>query len=184
MKKILLILIFVLCLGVNQAQAIDYSKYTDDYKVKNALEVLDNIGSNDVFERLNQTKTKIIFYDLSNIDYSYSNHYAVSSTDEYGDNYILINEKFKNSPKEALACLIAHESVHVLSKATMEEEVKATTTEVLTWLKVCDKVAKTNDKLVQREISLADNYKASTPNQNLIVQAIASNSFYKKQFNL
>lgn len=121
---------------------------------------------------------------MSNIDYSYSNHYAVSSTDEYGDNYILINEKFKNSPKEALACLIAHESVHVLPKATMEEEVKATTTEVLTWLKVCDKVAKTNDKLVQREITLADNYKASTPNQNLIVQAIASNSFYKKQFNL
>lgn len=181
MKKLLLVLMFIMFLGVNQAQAVDFSKYSDDYKVKNALEVLENIGSNDVFERLDKNKIKIMFYDLSMIDYSYSKHYAVASTDENGENYILINATFKNSPKEAIACLIAHESVHVLPRATLEEEVRATTTEIQTWLKVCDKVANVNDKLVQREIKLADNYKLSTPNNNLIAQAIASNSFYKTQ---
>ena len=184
MKKILLVLAFIFFLGINQAQAADFSRYTDDYKVQAALGVLENIGSNDVFTRLNQNNMKIMFYDLSSIDYSYSNHYAVASTDENGENYILINEKFKNSPKEAIACLIAHESVHVLPKATLEEEVRATTTEVQTWFKVCDKVAVSDDKLVQREMRLADNYKLSTPNNNTIANAIASNSFYKSQFNL
>lgn len=111
-------------------------------------------------------------------------HYAVASTDENGENYILINEKFKNSPKEAIACLIAHESVHVLPKATLEEEVRATTVEVQTWLKVADKVSNSNDKLVQREMKLADNYRLSTPSNNTIANAIASNSFYKNQFGL
>lgn len=184
MKKLLLVLTFILCLGVSQAQAADFSKYSNDYKVKAALEVLENIGSNDVFARLDKNKIKIMFYDLSSIDYSYSNHYAVASTDENGENYILINEKFKNSPKEAVACLIAHESVHVLPKATLEEEVRATTTEAETWLKVADRVTNTNDKLVQREMRLADNYRLSTPSNNKITQAIASNSFYKSQFSL
>ena len=184
MKKVLLVLMFILCLGVSQAQAADFSKYSNDYKVKAALEVLENIGSNDVFARLNQNKMKIMFYDLSSIDYSYSNHYAVASTDENGENYILINEKFKNSPKEAIACLIAHESVHVLPKATLEEEVRATTTEVQTWLKVADRVSNSNDKLVQREMKLADNYRLSTPSNNTIANAIASNSFYRNQFGL
>ena len=119
-----------------------------------------------------------MFYDLTMIDYSYANHYAVASTDENGENFILINSKFQNSPKEAIACLIAHESVHVLPQATMAEEVQATTVEVQTWLKVRANVTNTNDKLVQREMKLADNYEADN---NRIAQAIASNSFYQAQ---
>ena len=101
-----------------------------------------------------------------------------ASTDENGENFILINSKFQNSPKEAIACLIAHESVHVLPQATMAEEVQATTVEVQTWLKVRANVTNTNDKLVQREMKLADNYEADN---NRIAQAIASNSFYQAQ---
>ena len=165
-------------LGVNQAQAANVSKYSDDYKVQAALTVLENIGSNDVFTRLDKNQVKIMFYDLTMIDYSYANHYAVASTDENGENFILINSKFQNSPKEAIACLIAHESVHVLPQATMAEEVQATTVEVQTWLKVRANVTNTNDKLVQREMKLADNYEADN---NRIAQAIASNSFYQAQ---
>lgn len=181
MKKLVLCLIFIVLFSVNQAFAINFSKYSDDYKIQSALEVLNNIGSNDVFERLDKTKSKIIFYDLTMIDYAYANFYAVASTDEYGENYILINSKFKNSPKEAIACLIAHESVHILPQATLQEEVQATTVEAQTWLKVCKNVKNTNDKLVEREIKLARNYKESTPNNNLITQAISSNRFYKSQ---
>ena len=169
---------FIMFLGVNQAQAANVSKYSDDYKVQAALTVLENIGSNDVFTRLDKNQVKIMFYDLTMIDYSYANHYAVASTDENGENFILINSKFQNSPKEAIACLIAHESVHVLPQATMAEEIQATTVEAQTWLKVRANVTDTNDKLVQREMKLADNYEADN---NRIAQAIASNSFYQAQ---
>lgn len=178
MRKILVVLMFIMFLGVNQAQAANVSKYSDDYKVQAALTVLENIGSNDVFTRLDKNQVKIMFYDLTMIDYSYANHYAVASTDENGENFILINSKFQNSPKEAIACLIAHESVHVLPQATMAEEVQATTVEVQTWLKVRANVTNSNDKLVQREMKLADNYEADN---NRIAQAIASNSFYQAQ---
>ena len=178
MRKVLVVLMFIMFLGVNQAQAANVSKYSDDYKVQAALTVLENIGSNDVFTRLDKNQVKIMFYDLTMIDYSYANHYAVASTDENGENFILINSKFQNSPKEAIACLIAHESVHVLPQATMAEEVQATTVEAQTWLKVRANVTNTNDKLVQREMKLADNYEADN---NRIAQAIASNSFYQAQ---
>lgn len=178
MRKILVVLMFIMFLGVNQAQAANVSKYSDDYKVQAALTVLENIGSNDVFTRLDKKQVKIMFYDLTMIDYSYANHYAVASTDENGENFILINSKFQNSPKEAIACLIAHESVHVLPQATMAEEIQATTVEAQTWLKVRANVTDTNDKLVQREMKLADNYEADN---NRIAQAIASNSFYQAQ---
>lgn len=178
MRKVLVVLMFIMFLGVNQAQAANVSKYSDDYKVQAALTVLENIGSNDVFTRLDKNQVKIMFYDLTMIDYSYANHYAVASTDENGENFILINSKFQNSPKEAIACLIAHESVHVLPQATIAEEIQATTVEAQTWLKVRANVTDTNDKLVQREMKLADNYEADN---NRIAQAIASNSFYQAQ---
>lgn len=178
MRKVLVVLMFIMFLGVNQAQAANVSKYSDDYKVQAALTVLENIGSNDVFTRLDKNQVKIMFYDLTMIDYSYANHYAVASTDENGENFILINSKFQNSPKEAIACLIAHESVHVLPQATMAEEIQATTVDAQTWLKVRANVTDTNDKLVQREMKLADNYEADN---NRIAQAIASNSFYQAQ---
>lgn len=178
MRKVLVVLMFIMFLGVNQAQAANVSKYSDDYKVQAALTVLENIGSNDVFTRLDKNQVKIMFYDLTMIDYSYANHYAVASTDENGENFILINSKFQNSPKEAIACLIAHESVHVLPQATMAEEIQATTVEAQTWLKVRANVTDTNDKLVQREMKLADKYEADN---NRIAQAIASNSFYQAQ---
>lgn len=178
MRKVLVVLMFIMFLGVNQAQAANVSKYSDDYKVQAALTVLENIGSNDVFTRLDKNQVKIMFYDLTMIDYSYANHYAVASTDENGENFILINSKFQNSPKEAIACLIAHESVHVLPQATMAEEIQATTVEAQTWLKVRANVTDTNDKLVQREMKLADNYEADN---NRIAQVIASSSFYQAQ---
>lgn len=182
MRKLLFLIIALLVLCTNQVMAGSFNRYSDDSKIISALEVLQNIGANDVFERLNQTSTKIIFYDLSLIDFYYANHYAIASTDNYGDNYILINERFKNSPKEAVACLIAHESVHQLPQATLDEEVRATTLEAQTWIKVKSTMASNiNNPLINRLNTLAVMYKQSTPNQNLIKKSIAENSFYQKQ---
>jgi hypothetical protein len=182
MKRVLLVIMALLVLCANQVQAANLNKYSDDAKVLQALRLLENTGSTDVFDRLDKSSTKIIFYDLSLIDYSYAKHYAVSSTDENGNNYILINEKFRNSPTEAIACLIAHESVHILPQATLDEEVRATTKEAQTWIKVRGSVGvSSTDDLVKRENKLAMMYQSSSPNENLIKQSIEGNSFYQQQ---
>lgn len=182
MKKVLLVIMALFVLSSNQVQASNLNNFSDDSKIISALEVLENIGSNDVFSRLDKSSTKIIFYDLTLMSYSYAKDYAISSTDESGNNYILINEKFRNSPKEAIACLIAHESVHTLAHPTLDEEVRATTTEAQTWIKVRNQLSSsTNDNLVIRENKLANLYKASAPGENLIKDLIANNSFYQQQ---
>lgn len=185
MKKIIGLVTLMFLLSVSKVQAVDFNNYSDDAKVLSALEVLDNIGSSDVFDRLDKSSTRIIFYDLSLMSFSYAKHYAVSSTDDSGNNYILINEKYRNAPKEAIACLIAHESVHQLEHATLDEEVKATTVEAQTWLKLAGRVdVNVNDALVNRENKLASMYKMSISRQNLIRESIASNNFYKQQLAL
>ena len=169
-------------LSANSAQASNINSMSSDSKVVAALDVLQKIGSTDVLSRLEKNSTQIIFYDLTLMSYSYSKHYAIASTDENGNNYILINEKFKNSSKEEIACLIAHESVHQLPQATLEEEVRATTTEAQTWIKLKNSVnCKVNDDLLFRLNKLAMLYKTSTPEENLIKESIVNNSFYQTQ---
>lgn len=183
MKKVLFLIIALFVLCTSQAIASNgLYKYSNDDKIISALEVLQNYGIKDVFSRLDEHSVKIIFYDLSLIDFSYAKHYAISSTNENGENYILINNKYEYSPKEAVACLIAHESVHELSRATLDEEVKATKKEALTWIKLRNSAgAIKSDDLVERENNLASLYLASSPGLDLIRKKIAGNSFYQQQ---
>lgn len=180
MKKIIGLVVLVFLLSVSKVQAVDFNNYSDDAKIVSALAVLDSIGIDDVFDRLDKSSTRIIFYDLSLISFSYAKHYAVSSSDESGNNYILINEKFRNSPKEAIACLIVHESVHQLEHANLDEEVAATTLEARAWLKLGSGLnANLSDSLVNRENKLAKVYK-----QNQIKELISNNTFYQQQLAL
>src|SRR5574344_2132388 len=183
MKRVLFsVFIILMCLAL-PANATNMNKYSDNGKIISALNVLENINETEVFTRLDKGNVKIMFYDLSLIDYSYAKHFAVSSTDENGNNVILINERYQGAPKEAIASLIAHESVHVLPQATLNEEVQATTKEVQTWLKLKDNVSSSyeNNELVKRENQLALMYKSSTANNNIIKNSIENNSFYKQQ---
>lgn len=182
MKKVFLAIIALFVLSLNQVQASDFSQISDDSKIVSALNVLETVGSNDVLTRLEKSSTKVMFYDLTLMSYSYAKHFAVASTDENGNNYILINEKFKSSPKEAIACLIAHESVHQLPQATLDEEVMATTVEAQHWLKlksIAD--SSISNDLTVRLDKLAKLYSVSTPGENLIKISIANNSFYQQQ---
>ena len=175
-------LILVLIFGAQTANAYDLNKMTDNQTILSALKTLENNNQTDVLARIEKNNVQIMFYDLTLISLSYAKHYAVASTDENGDNYILINSNLINSPKEALACLIAHESVHELQHATYEEEVKATTTEAQTWELLKDGVSAkyNNDVLVKRLNTLL---LIKGAGQNNIAKAIAQNSFYKEQLS-
>lgn len=183
MKKVVFTIFVMFLLLATPVSAASMNKYSDNSKIISALEVLQTINENDVFTRLDRGSIKIMFYDLSLIDFSYAKHYAVSSTDENGNNFILINERYQNAPVEAIASLIAHESVHILPQANLDEEVQATTKEARTWIKLQNRVssASNDNELVKRENNLAMMYKASTSGNNLIKNSIEGNSFYQRQ---
>lgn len=189
-KRAIIAVFCVVVMCVSAANASEVSRISTNPKILTALKLLEQNGSSQVIKTLlreNSSKAviKIQFYDLSLISYSYRNHYAVASDGSDGNNYILINSKFKNSPAEALACLIAHESIHQLTQATFDEEVQATSTETLTWIRLRDNMdtLPADDALVNRLNRLADAYSGGR-NQNGIAQLVASNNFYKEQFQL
>lgn len=180
MKRALLIIMALFVMCINQAQSIELNKVTENAKILSSLKLLEKAGAHEVFSNLEKTKSKIMFYDLSLMDFSYANHFAASTVDNYGRNYILINSRYQGSSTEAIACLIAHESMHTLPQATLAEETLATTTEAKYWSMLKPTVV-VDDKLTQRLNKLERLYIASSSGNNLITQNIAANNFYKKQ---
>ena len=175
-------LICVVIFCANLAFAWNVRSFSQDEEIRSALKLLDSIGADEVFENLQENSVKIIFYDLSLIQYNYCNHFAINSVDNWGDRYILINSKFRGASKEELACLIAHESFHKSKRATMAEETLATQKEAYYWsiLKVPGKrYAQTS--LSNRLNRLASLYSESTANNNLIERRIQNSKFYQSQ---
>ncbi len=166
----------------NIAFSWNVNSFSQDYDIRAALKLLNKIGADEVFENLQENSVKIMFYDLSMINYNYYKHYAVNSVGTWGDRYILINSRYRHASKEELACLIAHESFHKAKRATMEEETLATQKEAYYWsiLKVPGKVYK-ESALTNRLDKLAGLYTDSTANNNLIEQRIHNSKFYQNQ---
>lgn len=175
-------LICVVIFCANLAYSWNVKSFSQDEDIRAALKLLNNIGADEVFENLQENSVKIIFYDLSMIKYSYCNHYAINSVDNWGERYILINSKFRNASKEELACLIAHESFHKARHATMAEETLATQKEAYYWsiLKVPGKMYR-QSALTNRLDRLAGLYTNSTASNNLIEQRIQNSKFYQNQ---
>ena len=180
-KRIVITLIMIVICSM-PALASYADNFTRDTNIKNALVLLEQVGATEVFENLEENSVKIVFYDLSNISYSYMKHFAVNSVDSFGNRYILINSKFKNASPEELACIIAHESFHKLKVATYEEEYLATQKEAYYWGLLKDKTKTyNNSELLSRLDNLSNLKLASTENKNLIQEKINKSSFYKKQ---
>ena len=126
-----------------------------------------------------------MFYDLSQINFTYCNHFAMNTTDNWGNRYILINSKFKNAPTEQIACLIAHESCHKGKVATLAEETTATRTEAKYWTVLKKRnIAYANTELTERLNNLVNLERVSTVNHDYIQDKISNNSFYKEQLVL
>ena len=173
------VMMMVFCVS---ASAAFIDNFTTDSKIKNSLILLEQAGAEEVFANLEENSVKIAFYDLSQISYSYMNHFAVNSIDSFGNRYILINSRFKNASNEEIACIIAHESFHKLSVATYEEEYLATEKEAYYW-SILKKQGKTYDssELLSRLNNLQRLHVASNTDNNLIKEKINNSSFYKKQ---
>ena len=173
-------LVFICCANANAA---NINKITKDSKLQTALTILEQTGSEHLVNSLEKNKVQVRFYDLSSISFDYAKHYAMRADTQDGKQYILINNRFENAPVEAIACLVAHESIHNLPNATFAEEVMATTVDATTWIKLRNNVdyQNSNNALVKRLNRNADRYLSSV---NGIANSISQNATYRRQFNL
>ena len=180
-KRIVITLLMVF-LCITPAIAGHFDCYTNDTEVKSALELLENAGAKEVFRNLDQNAVKIMFYDLSQVSFSYMNHFAINSTDSFGNRFILINTKFKNASPEEIACLIAHESFHKSKVATLEEETLATTKEAKYWSLLKNPAKRYNQSaLLARLDNLSNLERASDAGVDYIREKISNSSFYRNQ---
>lgn len=182
MKNVLVALFVFFALTVTQTFAYSVRDFSSDAKIISALQLLEQSGEYDVFANLKKNAIRIKFYNLS----GYGNVYATNSYDSTGRRVILINSVYSNAPVEQIACLIAHESMHVLRKPTLQEETIATQKEAATWVRLRNNnVSYPQSKLTKRLDKLADLHLASSADgTNYIQTKIASSSFYKAQFGI
>lgn len=184
-KRVMLVIACLFVMFSNQVSAANVKNFSDDEHIRGALTLLNDIGAEDVFNNLQENSVKIKFYDLSQLSYEYKDHFATNSTDTWGNRYILINTKYKNAPIEQIACLIAHESCHKGSVATLEEETTATRKEAQYWtILKKHNITYTNSDLLQRLESLKNLENCTTVSHDYIQERISNSSFYQNQLAL
>lgn len=180
-KLFVLICTMVLLSVANIANAADFTANTKQpvlTEALNRLEAMDNRKVLNVIQGQNSTNQpiRIMFRDL--VALGYGTCEAVTAKTSDGKLVILISSNYKTAPVEAIACLIAHESVHHANTKTYEEEVRAWTCEVETWvaftqanpsLKISD------SKLVKRLNYLSKLY-AKDGNQMTSIEGLIANN--------
>lgn len=182
LKRVLVLLACLFVVFSSSVSAMNVRHFSDDSKIREALMMLDDIGASEIFDNLQENSVKIIFYDLTQISFKYQNTFAINSTDNWGDRYILINSRYKNAPTEQIACLIAHESCHKGKVATLAEETTATRTEAKYWTVLKKRnVVYANTALTNRLNNLANLESVSTVDHDRIQERISNSSFYQSQ---
>jgi len=189
--KNLVIALFVVCFLVfsdAKAFAADYSTNTSDAKINQAISLTESINGSvvKVLQGANSThkSVNVKFAKLSEISFDYVNADAVTVISEDGKMTIYIDQALKNSPAEAIACLIEHETTHNDAVSSVEEEVVAWTKEATTWNYFTRKnpsLAKLSEStypLIDRLNYLSELYKESGNTSNAIRKEILSNGVY------
>ncbi len=184
MSKLFVLFSAFAILSVSNALAADFSANTKQPVLLSALERLDAMNNRKVLNVLqgqNSTNQpiKIMFRDLAALGYGTCE--AVTAKTTEGKLVILISSNYKTAPVEAVACLIAHESVHHENTKTYEEEVRAWTCEVQTWVaftQLNPSLKSSDSKLVKRLNYLSKLYAKDGNQMTSIENLIANNPAY------
>ena len=183
-KIVVLFSALILMCVSNIALAADFSANTKQPVLTaalNKLEAMNNRKVVDVIQGQNSTNKpiKIMFRNLEVM--GYGTFEAVTAKTADGSLVILISANYKTAPVEAVACLIAHESVHHENSKTYEEEVRACTTEVQTWVAFTNlnpSLKQSDSKLVKRLNYLSKLYTKECNQMTSIEGLIANNPAY------
>lgn len=185
MSKIVVLFSALILLSVsNVALAADFTANTKQPVLTaalNKLEAMNNRKVLNVIQGQNSTNQpiKIMFRDLAALGYGTCE--AVTAKTADGRLVILISSNYKTAPVEAIACLIAHESVHHENTKTYEEEVRAWNTEVQTWISFTQynpSLKSADSKLVKRLNYLSKLYTKDGNQMTSIENLIANNPAY------
>ncbi len=179
-KIVVLFSALVLLSFSNSVLAADFTANTKQPVLTAALERLEAMNNRKVLNVIQgQNSTgrpiKIMFRDMATMGYGTCE--AVTAKTNDGRLVILISSKYKTAPVEAVACLIAHESVHHENTKTYEEEVRAWTTEVQTWVAFTNanpSLKASDSKLVKRLNYLSKLY-VKDGNQNTSIASLIAN---------
>jgi hypothetical protein len=190
MKKLVVtVILFIVCLvSNNMAFAGNYETITSNEKIASSLTALESVNRNDVLAILRGNNTtrkpiRVMFRELE--VYGLANCEAVTMKTQAGGLVIYINKKHQNAPKEALACLIAHESQHHTQTGTKAEEVRAWVMEVSTWnafVRQNSNVAYSNSTLVKR-LNYIDNVYTKQQGGVMGIEKVVSNIGMYKGLN-
>ena len=164
MKKKLCCLLFSFCAICSGCFALDealikkYKNISDDEKIIQAIELLDNTSAKYSKEailgrNLTQKPIKVEFLNLSTISPMYANFDALGWKKKK-NLYIYINEKHKDAPIEALSAILSHEALHQDEENSLNEETYAWTMEAAVWTQLTDDnpdLEQISHPLVERE---------------------------------
>ena len=185
MKKVFVLFSALILMSVSNAVfAADFSANTKQEVLTaalNRLEAMNNRKVLNVIQGQNSTNQpiKIMFRDLAALGYGTCE--AVTAKTADGRLVILISSNYKTAPVEAVACLIAHESVHHENTKTYEEEVRAWNTEVQTWISFTNanpSLKQSDSKLVKRLNYLSKLYVKDGNQMTSIANLIANQPAY------
>ncbi len=181
MSKVLVLFSALILFGFsNVAVAADFSANTKQPVLVSALNKLEAMNKTQVINVIKGNNStgkpiKLMFRNMAAMGYGTCEAVTAKSAD--GRLVIIISADYKTAPVEAVACLIAHESVHHENTKTYEEEVRAWTTEVQTWnsfTSVNPSLKQNSSKLVKRLNYLAKLY-AKDGNQNTSIANLIAN---------
>ena len=181
MSKVLVLFSALILFGFsNVAIAADFSANTKQPVLVSALNKLEAMNKTQVINVIKGNNStgkpiKLMFRNMAAMGYGTCEAVTAKSAD--GRLVIIISADYKTAPIEAVACLIAHESVHHENTKTYEEEVRAWTTEVQTWNSftiVNPSLKQNSSKLVKRLNYLAKLY-AKDGNQNTSIANLIAN---------
>ena len=144
-----------------QSQAIAWCKSVDQQKINSAIKVLKHYGYNrqaDILtSRMRHKKLTIAFNDLGRVNTAYADACAVTLRNhKTGELFVYLNNTIEDAPVEELACILAHESVHVehcTETNIWEQEIEGNRLEVMLSFRVLQdkpKLQYGTDKLTKK----------------------------------
>jgi len=186
-----LIALFVMCFlmfSCSKVYANDFSANTNDTLITRAIVLTESINNSVVRVLQGENSTgqpvRVKFANLSTISPEYMDADAVTIINDDERMTIYIDKVLSNSPPEAIACLLEHETTHNDAKSSIEEEVVAWTKEATTWNYFTHKkpsLAKLDEsqyQLIDRLNYLLELYKKAGNTSIAIRQEVLSSGMY------
>lgn len=169
---------------------VDYSQVTQDKLLMEALDCMTGTTGNFskkaiLGNNLSRKPIKVLFKNLSKISPAYTSFDALGWKDNDGQLLIYVNEKHRNAPPEAIACLLCHEALHQDEYSSINEETYCWGLEACEWIELTNKqpkLKKIDDNiypLVRRMNLLEKMYEDSNYTTKEIRKSVSTNPGYK-----